>query len=632
MYIQKYIQKILPSFLILIIMIFSGAGCLQMFQNIPTQTEQDAPPKAADISRLAAEYEETIDAIESEINDPEEMFDTTVMSNPEDAEEICEPEMMITAVPEDTPIMDAEGTALPADENSPHFTLDEALEFCRISQEFWQQGEVEKAIDSLDQAYALILKVDTCNRPKLMQQIDNLRFMISKRILEIYASRNTVVSGNHDAIPLVMNRHVEAEIKRLSRGKFFVEAYMRSGKYRPMIVAELKKAGLPESLSWLPMIESGFHVNALSSARALGLWQFIPSTGYKFGLNRTRYVDERLDPEKSTKAAIEYLKELHQIFGDWTTVLAAYNCGEGRVLKVIRSQKINYLDNFWDLYEKLPKETAQYVPRFLATLHILDNPEKYGIQKIETCPSLQYEKVTVDKSLHLSEIAGAIGTTEEILVELNPELRYRQLPGEPYALKVPPSAKETLLAKLDTLKPGRPAAPPKPNQAKAAYHRVRNGETLSVIASRYGITVRDLLRTNNLSSRHFIVAGKTLKIPGTAASSTGRSSGSKSRATYVKHKVKSGDSLWIIARRYGTSTKRIQQANNLSGTRLRIGQELKVPTDKGKKASLRPYYVKNGDIPFDIARRHNMELERFLKVNHLTTRSKIYPGQKLFVE
>ncbi len=628
-----HIQKILPSLLILLIILFSGVGCLQTLQNIPTQTEQDAPPKAADITKLSAEYEETIDAIKSEINDPEEMFDTTDMSIPEDTDEICKPEIMMTAVPEDASIMDGDEPALPADENFPNFTLDEALEFCRISQEYWQQGEIEKAIDALDQAYALILKVDTCNRPKLMQQIDNLRFMISKRILEIYASRNTVVSGKHDAIPLVMNQHVEAEIQRLSRGRYFAEAYMRSGKYRPMMVAELKKAGLPESLSWLPMIESGFHVNALSSARALGLWQFIPSTGYKFGLNRTRYVDERLDPEKSTKAAIEYLKELHQIFGDWTTVLAAYNCGEGRVLKVIRSQNINYLDNFWDLYEKLPKETAQYVPRFLATLHMLNNPEKYGIQKIETCPSLQYERVTVEKKLHLRDIASAIGVTEEVLAELNPELRYRQLPGESYSLKVPPSAKETLLAKLDTLESASSSSSSlKPISADAAYHRVRNGETLSTIASRYGITVRALLQANDLSSRHFILAGTTLKIPGEGLSSSIRSSDSKSRARYVTHKVKSGDSLWIIARRYGTTTRKIQRSNNLPGTRLRIGQRLKVPTDKGKKASLRPYYVKNGDIPFDIAKRHNMELERFLKVNHLTTRSKIYPGQKLFVE
>ncbi|MBW2657657.1 MAG: lytic transglycosylase domain-containing protein, partial [Deltaproteobacteria bacterium] len=230
--------------------------------------------------------------------------------------------------------------------------LDEALELCEVSQVYWQEGELENAVEALDRAYALILNVNTTNRPKLIQQKEDLRFMISKRILEIYASRNIVVNGNHNAIPIVINRHVQAEIDLFTKGRerrFFIESYRRSGRYRDKIVNALKAAGLPEELSWIPLIESGFKVNALSRARALGLWQFIPSTGYKFGLQRNKFIDQRMDPEKSTRAAIEYLKELHRIFGDWSTVLAAYNCGEGRVLKVIRSQNVNYLDNFWDL-------------------------------------------------------------------------------------------------------------------------------------------------------------------------------------------------------------------------------------------------------------------------------------------
>jgi membrane-bound lytic murein transglycosylase D len=187
--------------------------------------------------------------------------------------------------------------------------LDEALELCEISQEYWQNGELENAVEALDQAYALILEVDTTDQPKLIQQKEDLRFMISKRILEIYASRNIVVNGNHNAIPLVLNSHVQAEINLFTTGKekyFFIESYRRSGRYRPKIVAALREAGLPEELSWLPLIESGFKVSALSRSRALGLWQFIPSTGYKFGLKRDKFIDGRMDPEKSTKAAIDY--------------------------------------------------------------------------------------------------------------------------------------------------------------------------------------------------------------------------------------------------------------------------------------------------------------------------------------
>ena len=140
--------------------------------------------------------------------------------------------------------------------------LDEALDLCQVSQEFWQKGELENALDALDQAYALILKADTSDHTKLIQQKEDLRFMISKRILEIYASRNIVVNGSYNAIPRILNKHVQAEIDRFTghEREFFIQSYQRSGRYRQYIVAALKEAGLPEELSWLPLIESGFKV------------------------------------------------------------------------------------------------------------------------------------------------------------------------------------------------------------------------------------------------------------------------------------------------------------------------------------------------------------------------------------
>jgi len=528
--------------------------------------------------------------------------------------------------------------------------LDEALDFCTVSQDFWQKGELEKALDALDQAYSLILEVDTEDSPRLIQQKEDLRFMISKRILEIYASRNIVVTGKHNAIPMIMNKHVQAEIDFLlkSNGKrksFFAEAYKRSGKYRAQIVEELKKAGLPPELSWLPLIESGYRVYALSNARALGLWQFIPSTGSKFGLNRDKYVDERLDPEKSTKAAVAYLKALHNIFGDWATVLAAYNCGEGRVLRVIRSQNVNYLDNFWDLYERLPRETARYVPRFLATLHIIRNPEKYGLNSIPLCSPLEYETIAVEKQVHLRDAAKAMGLSEEILKELNPELRHNIVPGHgnSYALKVPLGGGEQLLAKLNFL-----PAPSLPAQVRRTYkyHRVRKGETLSVIAKRYGTSVKTIRSVNKLNKRGYIVAGKILRIPQTGkAVRKSAQYAKRKRKAPSKHLVKSGDSLWIIARRYGTTTKEIRRLNRLSHSKLHIGQVLKLPgtgsvvsknktpnISKDKNDVSKVYRVRRGDVPLEIAKRHNMPLHRLLQVNHLSKRSKIYPGQKLYVD
>ena len=511
--------------------------------------------------------------------------------------------------------------------------LDEALDFCQTSQDFWQKGELENALEALDHAYALILKTDTTTIPKLIQQKEDLRFLISKRILEIYASRNIVVTGNHNAIPLVMNKHVQLEINNFTKygeKKFFIEAYKRSGKYRPYIVSELKAAGMPVELSWLPLIESGFKVNALSRARALGPWQFIPSTGYKFGLKRDKYIDERIDPIKSTKAAIEYLKELHQIFGDWSTVLAAYNCGEGRVLRVIRSQNINYLDNFWDLYERLPRETARYVPRFMAALFIINNPEKYGLDAITVDEPLEYENVTVSKQIHLKNVAKEIGVAEKTLRELNPELRYRILPQDEYPLRVPPGKSEVLLANLDNIPVTHPPQP------AYVYHRIRTGESLSTIARRYRSSVRKIMRANNLHRSSYIVAGKKLKIPlrGTMPYRP-KIDRTKDFTLPSIHVVKRGDSLWNIAKRYDTTTKKIQSLNELQTTQLHIGQILKMPGYKDEKievGDLKVYQVKRGDSPFDIAQLHNMPLKRFLRINLLTPNSTIYPGQKLFIE
>jgi membrane-bound lytic murein transglycosylase D len=511
--------------------------------------------------------------------------------------------------------------------------LDEALELCQVSQDFWQKGELENALETLDRAYALILSVDTYDQPKLIQQKEDLRFTISKRILEIYASRNIVINGTHNAIPVVINRHVQAEIKRFTTGserQFFITSYRRSGRYRARIVSALEKAGLPVELSWLPLIESGYKVKALSRSRALGLWQFIPSTGYKFSLNRDKFIDERMDPEKSTQAAIEYLTELHKIFGDWSTVLAAYNCGEGRVLKVIRNQNVNYLDNFWDLYGRLPRETARYVPRFLATVHIVNNLEKYGLEEISVDSPLEYESVTVNRQVHLRKVAKAIGVDGKKLEELNPELRYRILPADNYRLKIPPGTGELLIAKIGRIPVSHPP------QRAFVYHRVRNGQTLSVIARRYRTSVKRIMRANNLRRSNYIVAGKLLKIPQRGYIYSAPSVPQKSKHSRpASHIVRKGDSLYIIAKQYGTTTKKIQQLNNLTSTTLHKGQVLKIFPKKSTPPSvdgLNTYEVQPGDSPFLIAKRHKMPLQRLLYLNQLYPGSTIYPGQKLFIE
>ncbi len=547
----------------------------------------------------------------------------------------------VETAPSDIYLDEKTGIGSATTEKTAQSLLDEALEFYQTSQHFFQKGEPDNALEALDQSYSLILKVDTEDDPKLIQQKDDLRILISKRIQEIYASRFTVANGNGHEIPMDLNEHVLKEIKSFQNRekKNFLAAYKRSGKYRERIIKALEENGMPTKLSWLPLIESEFKVRALSSARALGLWQFIPSTGYKFGLTRNTFIDERLDPEKATAAAIAYMTELHQIFGDWMTVLAAYNCGEGRVLRVIRGQNVNYLDNFWDLYQLLPLETARYVPRFLATLHILEDPEKYGFELPEPDPPLAFETVQVSRQVDLRGISEELNIPENELKALNPELRYGLLPAEPYTLRMPPGRGEVLLASIDRI------AVSHPPQAAFTKHRIRSGETLSTIARRYHTSVSKIMRANNLRRSDYIVAGRTLKIPlrGTYTPSATTATASKvSAAVPAFHTVKRGDSLWIIARNYGTTVKRIQALNGLATTTLSIGQKLKISeketttlpgtANNTDTKSLRTYVVKRGDSPFTIARENHTTLERLLQLNQLSKRSIIYPGQTLYLD
>src|SRR4030042_7073701 len=263
--------------------------------------------------------------------------------------------------------------------------LDTALEFYQASQELWSRGELEEAIAALDEAYSFILQVNSESDPAMMQEKEDLRILISKRLIEIYASRYSTVNGSHKAIPLTINEHVEYEIKQFQTVErdFFINSYKRSGRYIDKIVKELNEAGLPEELAWLPLVESGFNEKALSPARALGLWQFIASTGYKFGLKRDDWIDEGL-----------------------------------------------------------PRETARYVPRFLATLHILKESEQYGFDLGETEEPLSFEVVTIEKQVGLGAIAKALGISEAFLSDLNPELRLKVTPPPPYSLRIPPAMSE----------------------------------------------------------------------------------------------------------------------------------------------------------------------------------------------
>lgn len=551
---------------------------------------------------------------------------------PASAEEKTTPQVEKTESPPPVEEVQPEPEIVPQQEASekmeryPSSLLEEALYAYQDAVSAWERGDFETALAALDEAYSLILKLDLPPDSPLIQEKNDLRLLIAQRIQEIYASRLITAGDNNQTIPLVENKHVKAEIKNFQtkERKYFEQGYQRSGLYREMILTEMKKSGLPEQLSWLPLIESWFKVKAFSRARALGLWQFISSTGYRFGLKRDRWIDERMDPEKSTRAAIKYLKELHSLFGDWTTALAAYNCGEIRVQRTIRNQRAKYLDNFWDLYVMLPRETARFVPRFIAALLIINHPEKYDFNLPPPYPPLKYESISIHRPVKLTELSKALGLPEDQLAAFNPDLRHGATPDHRYLLKVPEGYGDRTLACINSIQRWIPP------EATYIIHYVRRGETLSGIASRYRTSVGAIARLSGLRRVHLIRPGQRLKIPSRGtyyrSSPSLELTADGEKLVYI---VRRGDSLYRIARAFNTTIHTIKRDNNLRSNILRVGQKLVIQSGKPEGAVV--YTVRPGDTPFDIAKKFNMNLNYLLRINGLSTRSKIYPGQKLWV-
>ena len=523
-----------------------------------------------------------------------------------------------------------EGEDSADEENDPAELLANGLSSYQAALLAWDQGDLDSAILYLDAAYRLILDLkdmEISPESPLDQEKNDLRLLIAQRIQEIYASRVTAVGGNHGTIPLEVNEYVQRELDSFTKQerKLFEEGYRRSGRYVEMILEELRKEGLPEELAWMPMIESWFKTRAFSRASALGLWQFIASTGYRYGLKRDRYIDERMDPEKASRAAALYLKELHSWFGDWTTALAAYNCGEFRVRRLINQQRIAYMDNFWDLYQMLPRETRRFVPRFIAAVLIVKDPARYGMTLPEPDPPLRYETISINKPLKLASLAERLKLDSEILADYNPELRYKSSPENDYALKVPVGTGEQALEAVDALSR---YVPP---EATYVTHYVRRGETVSGIATRYRTSVSSIAQANRLGRNYLIRPGQRLRVPtryGSSYSTTQTRQLTKDGDNLV-YTVKRGDTLYHIAQSFTTSVQEIQRRNNLKSNTLQVGQKLTIHAANAEGSSF--HTVRSGDTPFKIAQRYGMELNVLLSLNGLTTRSKIYPGQKLRV-
>jgi membrane-bound lytic murein transglycosylase D len=440
--------------------------------------------------------------------------------------------------------------------------LEDAFDAYEEAQSALDREDMDGAMAKLDEAYGLLLRISVPADSPLLQEKQDLRFLIAQRIQKISATRTTLASSVNGSIPLVENQWVAREIKSFQTVEraAFEDSYKRSGLYRGMILEELRKERLPEQLSWIPLIESAFRPRALSRARALGMWQFIRSTGYRYGLKQDKYVDERMDPVKATRAAIKYMIELHAMFGDWTTAIAAYNCGEAQVQRVMRAQKVEYFDSFWDIFANLPFETARHVPRFIATLLIVGDPAKYGFNLPQPDPPTAVETVQVNAAVKLATLSQNLGIDPALLISLNSELRHDSTPNYPYELRVPAGYVEKCQACIASLPQYIP-----PDVVTDRY-TVRPGDNLGAIAQRYRTSVDALVRLNGLKSRTLIYPGQVLRVP--------------SRGGVETYTVRGGDTLFQIAQTYKTTVEKIKADNSLSSDILFVGQKLVITAGK----------------------------------------------------
>ncbi len=443
------------------------------------------------------------------------------------------------------------------------------------------------------------------------------------------------------------NARTAAELKWFARHPDYLNrVFTRAQRYMPHIAAELERRGMPLELALLPIVESAYDPFAYSHGRAAGLWQMIPGTAKRFGIKQNWWYDGRRDVVDSTRAALDYLQHLEGLNdGNWLNAIASYNSGEGNVLRAARkNRKANKSIDFW--YLKLPRETSMYVPKLLALVEIVANPEKYNLTLPVVADEQQFRVADIGGQLDLALAAELAGVDVDTVYQYNPGYnRWSTDPSGPHQLVMPIDVADQFVAALDAV----PAA----DRVRWKRHKVKEGEAISQIAEKYNTTVSALRAANNLrgntirAGHHLMIPVATKPLSAYSKSADARLAKTQNRqraGSRVEHVVRSGESFWTISRRYKITHRQLAAWNGMApGDTLSVGRKLVVWTNADVNDSPRMsptaalgnttrklrYTVRNGDSLYLIASRFRVSIAQLARWNKIDTSKILRPGQKL---
>jgi membrane-bound lytic murein transglycosylase D len=401
--------------------------------------------------------------------------------------------------------------------------------------------------------------------PAPIDEVAEMTFPVDPRLKE--RAEEAAKNVSHD-LPLTVNDVVVSYVNffQTPRGRAIVEnGLRRKGKYQEMIARVLKEEGVPQDLIYLAQAESAFQSLALSRAGARGIWQFMQWRGNEYGLRRTWWVDERMDPEKATRAAAQHLRDLYGLFGDWYLAIAAYNCGPGNVQKGI--ERTGYAD-FWELYKRnvLPRETKNYVPIILALTLIAKDAAHYGIST-EAEPPVDTDIVKPGRAIDLRLVAETIDVDVATLRALNPSLLRMATPDDPeFVLHLPVGTAERFSAEIADI--------PADKWVSWRRHRVETGETLTSIAKKYRVTAASIADANELERGEALKPGEKLIIPAARPVE-------ETKSRLVRYRVRKGDTLGGIADQFSVTSEDLRKWNGLKAAKVNRGMVLRIYTVGG---------------------------------------------------